>query len=360
MRLKTAIFSISVLTFSLSPALFANFSEKGWIYHGPSGDDFFERCGGQLGSPLVSLDEIQKKYALKRSGKKDFVLETTREKNKSEIRFSIRHAKILGKDWESELSQAPVFIKKKLCVPLDFGDRALGPLLTGQKPSKWNEHLAYVSYAQVVIDPGHGGNDWGTLGVFKGEVLKEKDLALEYAKELEAALKEKNIDVALTRRQDVFVALSERAALVNKLSPKLFISLHLNSNGVSPGFEIFTLSMFKRDRKALMEISKRQSNEKENGGGILTFKSAAKQELSIAWAADFKKVLSAYLKPVNAGLRREPFYLLYAVESPGVLVELGYMDRAEDLNFLLNKSLRKTMWSQFSEAIDARLKSKSE
>lgn len=350
MKLKTAICLTSALTFSLS---FANFSEQKWVYHGPSGDESFEKCGGDLGSPLVSLDEIQKKYALKRSGKKDFTLVAS---NKNEIRFSIRHSKVISKDWSIKLSQAPELVKKKLCVPLDFGDRALTPLLTGSVPEHWDNHLKYTSFAQVVLDPGHGGNDWGALGVYKGEAFKEKDLTLEFSKEFERSLKERGLQVAVTRNQDHFVALTERYALANKLNSKLFISLHLNSNGISPGFEIFTLSLFKKDRKALEEVGAQVSKGKETA--LLTFKSAAKQELSIEWAAQFKETMSAYIAPVNAGMRREPFFLLYAVESPGLLLELGHIDREEDLNFWLNKNLRSSLFKKLAAMIDANLMAK--
>ncbi len=354
MKLKTAICLTSVLTFSFFQTAYANFTEQRWIYHGPGGDESFEKCGGGLGSPLVSLDDIQKKYNLKRFGKKDFTLESPQKK---QIRFSLRHTKIIGDGWSIQLSQKPEFIKKKLCVPVDFGDRALTPLLTGQKPALWNEHLKYTSFAQVVIDPGHGGNDWGALGLYKDEPLKEKELSLEFAKELERELKDKGVQVAMTRNQDHFVALTERYALANKLNPKLFISMHLNSNGISPGFEIFTLSMFRRDRKALEEVGSKVSKGKEKA--LLTFKAAAKQELSIAWAAKFKEVMSSFLKPVNAGMRREPFFLLYAVESPGVLLELGYMDREEDLRFWLDKKLRNTLWKKLAEMIALELKPKT-
>lgn len=352
MKLKTAIFLTSALTFNFCVRQsLANFSEQKWTYHGPTGDASFEKCGGDLGSPLVDLEEIQKRYQLKRSGKKDFLLVAP---NRNEIRFSLRHAKIVASNWSIKLSQSPKLVKKKLCVPLDFADRALTPLLTGIPPSEWDNHLKYTTYAQVVLDAGHGGNDWGALGIFKGEVLKEKDLSLEFTRELAQGLKDKGVNIALTRNQDHYVALTERYALVNKLGPKLFLSLHLNSNGVNPGFEIFTLSLFKRDRKALEEVGAQVSKGKEKA--LLTFKSAAKQELSIDWAAQVKTIMSQYIRPVNAGMRREPFFLLYAVESPGLLLELGHMDREEDLNFWLNKKMRAELFQKLADYISSKLK----
>lgn len=350
MKLKTVICLTSVLTFSSPSLLLANFSDQKWIYHAPHGDKEFDKCGGDLGSPLVSLDKIQKSYHLKRLGKKDFVLSSS---SKNQIKFSLRHKKVIGENWAAELSQAPKIVKKELCVPLDFADRALTPLLTGRKPEIWDEHLKYVAFAQVVLDPGHGGNDWGTTGVYKGEVFKEKDLTLEFSKEFEKALRDRGVSTALTRNKDDYVALTERYEINNRLNPKLFLSLHLNSNGIEPGFEIFTLSLFKKDRKALEEVGARVTQGKEKA--LLTFKSAAKQEVSIEWAAKFKEVMSRYIKPVKMGMRRESFFLLYAVESPGLLIELGHLDREEDLNFWLNKELRNTLWKSLAQMLSDQL-----
>ena len=133
---------------------------------------------------------------------------------------------------------------------------------------------------------------------------------------------------------------------MNKFKPKLFMSLHLNADGVGPGFEIFTLSQYKKDRKSLFEIGKRVSKEKEKS--LLTFKSTAKQELSVQWAAFFKQILSSFLSPVRAGLRHESFFLLYAVDTPGILVELGHIDREEDMKFWLNAEKRKEIWKQIA------------
>lgn len=354
MKLRTVIFCISVLTSNFFTFLsYSNFSQDKWTYHSPnnqlssdSGDHLFDRCGKDLGTPLVDVQEIAKVFSLKLQGKEDFEL----KKGDRVVYFSTRHERVKSADWKQDLSSRPVWIrekgKKKLCVPLDFGDRALTPLLTGQAPEPWDNHLQYVRHAQVVIDPGHGGNDWGAGGAFKGASLKEKDLTLEFARELNAAFKEKGIESVLTRNQDHFVSLSERTSLVNKFKPKFFLSLHLNANGVGSGFEIFTLSQYKKDRKSLFEIGQKVSKQKEKS--LLTFKSTAKQELSVQWAAFLKKILSSFLSPVKSGMRHESFFLLYAVDSPGILVELGHIDREEDMKFWLNAEKRKEVWSQIA------------
>ena len=50
-------------------------------------------------------------------------------------------------------------------------------------------------------------------------------------------------------------------------------------------------------------------------------------------------------------MRREPFFLLYAVDNPGLLIELGYMDKEEDLKLWLKKDLRQSLWRDLSEKV---------
>ncbi len=82
----------------------------------------------------------------------------------------------------------------------------------------------------VVIDPGHGGSDPGALGYKDGEVyLRESDANLDISLKLYSFLKEKGVNVAMTRTTDVYVGLKERAEYANNLNASLFICVHNNS-----------------------------------------------------------------------------------------------------------------------------------
>lgn len=341
MKLKTAILCISALTFNF--LAYSNFSAEGWLFHSPQGDKKFARCGEDLGNPQVNLFDLAKEFSIKISGKKD--LKLLHIPSQSIVRMSLRHRNVSAGTWSIALSSVPKKLSaQKICVPIDFGERVIIPLIEGASPHDWKQHLKYLSKAQIVIDPGHGGNDWGTVGIFKGQLLREKDLTLDFSKELAKKLKDKGLEVALTRIDDQFVALEERQEVANLLKPKLFLSLHLNSKGPSRGFEIFALSLFKRDHKALFEIDKknRTSSKKKDvqSNELVAIKSSAKQELSLQWASDLKSAFSEFIPPVQQGVRRAPFFLLYAVEYPALLIELGYMDRDEDLKFWTNPDLR--------------------
>lgn len=86
---------------------------------------------------------------------------------------------------------------------------------------------------RIVIDPGHGGYDLGTLS---GE-LKEKEATLSLARAMESSLSKRNRTAFLTRKADQFLSLTERAMFANQRSADIFISIHLTQ---SPSFAVYT------------------------------------------------------------------------------------------------------------------------
>ena len=83
----------------------------------------------------------------------------------------------------------------------------------------------------ILIDPGHGGKDFGAVGPVKN--LKEKYVTLDIALKLEKELLEnrKDIDVKLTRRSDIYIDLKTRREITKRIKPDIFISIHVNSIG---------------------------------------------------------------------------------------------------------------------------------
>lgn len=86
----------------------------------------------------------------------------------------------------------------------------------------------------IVIDPGHGGSDPGAVG----NGLVEKEITLRIAQNMEQYLSKYNAEVILTRKTDIYVSLSDRANIANKLKADYFISIHVNAGGGS-GFETY-------------------------------------------------------------------------------------------------------------------------
>ena len=83
----------------------------------------------------------------------------------------------------------------------------------------------------VVVDAGHGGHDGGAFR----NGLHEKDLALDTALRLERQLRARGFPVVLTRRDDTFVELFDRAQVANAIPRALFVSIHFNDNTTAAG-----------------------------------------------------------------------------------------------------------------------------
>jgi N-acetylmuramoyl-L-alanine amidase len=85
-----------------------------------------------------------------------------------------------------------------------------------------------LKIGKIVIDPGHGGHDTGTIGP---NGLKEKDLVLEVGRRLGKLLESRlGAEVVYTRKNDTFIPLETRTAIANQQRADLFISIHANSS----------------------------------------------------------------------------------------------------------------------------------
>jgi len=89
-----------------------------------------------------------------------------------------------------------------------------------------NSVLADPAFTRVVIDPGHGGKDPGSVAFG----LVEKDLTLDLAFRIQKLLEAQSIEVELTRTTDIFVELEDRAEFANKKPGAIFVSLHFNAH----------------------------------------------------------------------------------------------------------------------------------
>ncbi|MGL5836639.1 MAG: N-acetylmuramoyl-L-alanine amidase [Waterburya sp.] len=83
---------------------------------------------------------------------------------------------------------------------------------------------------RIVIDAGHGGDDPGAIGIGG---LREKDIILSIAQDVEEILTQQDIDVVMTRDSDVFISLEGRTDLANDVNADLFVSIHANSINMS-------------------------------------------------------------------------------------------------------------------------------
>ena len=190
---------------------------------------------------------------------------------------------------------------------------------------------------RVVIDPGHGGHDTGTVGAGG---TKEKDVALAISRRLRTILTEQGLEVTLTRESDRFVRLEDRARMANIARADLFISVHCNSlpQRSIRGIETYTLNLAS-DRYAI-RLAARENATSEKGLSDLQFLLAdlatrANTEESVRLASRVQAGLVSRLsskerKIHDLGTKEALFYVLLGTKMPAILVETGFLSNAEE------------------------------
>lgn len=213
----------------------------------------------------------------------------------------------------------------------------------------------------VVIDPGHGGHDPGTISLDKK--TREKDIALDIALRLRDKIRKgyPGMDVLMTRDSDVFVPLDERAALANDNGADLFISIHVNasSSASARGFSIHVMgngdnkNLFKNN----LELTKRENSvillEDDYSTKYQGFDPAdpesfiffnliqnANLENSLLFAEQLREAMDGGAIERSRGISQNGFVVLWRASMPAALIECGFMSNSADLIVLRNPDKR--------------------
>jgi N-acetylmuramoyl-L-alanine amidase len=196
----------------------------------------------------------------------------------------------------------------------------------------------------VVIDPGHGGHDTGTIGPTG---LKEKDVVLDLALRLGRLVNERlGSQVIFTRTDDTYVSLEARTELANEVKADLFISLHANSSRLrsAAGPEAYYLN-FTTDASAL-EVAARENAPSartihELQDLVLKIAQKEKVQESREFAASMQKALYSGLRSgKNRGVKRAPFLVLVGAQMPSVLVEVAFLSNPREERLLKQPEYR--------------------
>jgi N-acetylmuramoyl-L-alanine amidase len=198
---------------------------------------------------------------------------------------------------------------------------------------------------RVVIDAGHGGHDTGAIGR-KG--TQEKEVTLAIARKLARELRTRGLEVLLTRDEDRYLKLEERARLANEMKGDLFISIHCNSAPTSKlrGIETYTLNT-SADRYSI-RLAARENASSEKGISDLQFILAdlatkANTEESTRLANQVQKNLvsqlsASYQGVKNLGTKEALFYVLLGAKMPAILVETSFLSHPEEEKRLASDS----------------------
>lgn len=211
----------------------------------------------------------------------------------------------------------------------------------------------------VVIDAGHGGRDPGATSV-SGQV-REKELTLALARALRDELvKRGRVRVAMTREDDRYLTLDDRAAVARRLNAAMFVSIHIDSaaNPLARGASVYSLSDVASDAEAARLAARENADSGTIGrdGSVETMLADLAMRSQMTASAD----LASRLVNKAAGrveLRPNPhrfaaFHVLRRADAPAVLFEAGYLSNADDEVLLRNPNERSKMVLALSQAIE--------
>ena len=212
----------------------------------------------------------------------------------------------------------------------------------------------------IIIDPGHGGKDPGSIG-YKG--TKEKDIVLDVSKRLARKI-QKNLRVKtiLTRDEDVFIRLQDRTKFANTNEGDLFISIHVNSNESKKpyGFETYLLKPG-RNQEAI-NVALRENSVIELEGNKFekltdeqliqaTIAQSGFVQYSEKFAALIQEEIDKRVQSRNRGVKQAGFYVLMGASMPNVLIELGYISNPNEEKKLNSSSYRDMLATSIYYAI---------
>ena len=204
----------------------------------------------------------------------------------------------------------------------------------------------------IVIDPGHGGKDSGTLGTKRFKIY-EKHVALAVSLKLGNYISKAFPDVKIiyTRDTDVFLELNERTEIANKSNADLFISIHCDgfTNPKPSGASVFVMGMSKL--KANMDVAMRENSaiylednyqqkydgfDPKSAESYIVFSLMQNTYLnqSLKIAEEVESEFSTRANRKSRGVKQAPFYVISRTNMPSILVECGFLTNPKEEEFL--------------------------
>jgi N-acetylmuramoyl-L-alanine amidase len=218
-----------------------------------------------------------------------------------------------------------------------------------------------LKIGKIVIDPGHGGHDTGTIGPGG---LREKDLVLDIALKLKVLIEEKlGGEVILTRDDDTFIPLEDRTEIANRNQADLFISIHANSsrNKKVRGVETFFLNFSTSpdvEEVAARENATSQKTIFELQDLIKKIALKEKIDESREFAHVVQKSMAQNLLKTqpqgrNRGVKQAPFIVLIGAQMPSILAEISFVSNPADEKLLQTTNYRQKVAEALLNGIDS-------
>ncbi len=174
---------------------------------------------------------------------------------------------------------------------------------------------------KVILDPGHGGSDYGAIR----EGINEKDITLDVSQRVASILKSKGYKVAMTRSDDTYVSLQDRVDFAENETPEIFVSIHVNS-------------------------------------AVATEPMGIETHYYHDYSNNLAKVVHTHLmKEIDSkdrGLFKSKFYVINHTTMPAILVEMGFLSNDKERAELITDKRKQKTAKAIAEGIIEYIKSK--
>lgn len=219
------------------------------------------------------------------------------------------------------------------------------------------------SQRTIVLDPGHGGVDPGTISS-KGH--QEKNIVLETARQIRDELEATgNYRVLLTREKDIYIPHRQRFEYARRSGADLFISVHADaiSDRNIRGATVYTLSEKASDRETAALARRENKSDLIAGidlGGETTDVANILVDLAMRETMNYSARFAGYLVPElrkEVELRKNShrfagFLVLKAPDVPSVLLEIGYLSNADDAREMATRGGQRKIARAIAGAVD--------
>lgn len=232
--------------------------------------------------------------------------------------------------------------------PAEGSRKGTADPLSGKVPRGALARQLALGVRRIVIDPGHGGKDFGAPGFIPG--VHEKDVVLAISKRVAAKIRDDlGLEAILTRTGDRYLTLEERTAFANTRHADLFVSIHTNASRDprAYGIETYFLNLATDNesiRVAAMENATSTKNISELHSILNDLLKNAKINESRHLASLVQDSLIAnmnhrgYDRIKNKGVKQAPFYVLLGARMPSILVETSFISNREECRRLVTSA----------------------
>ncbi|MDI6686947.1 MAG: N-acetylmuramoyl-L-alanine amidase [Desulfobacterales bacterium] len=217
----------------------------------------------------------------------------------------------------------------------------------------------------IVIDPGHGGRDYGAPGYLRG--VHERNVTLNIGKKLAKTIRETlGCKVIMTRNGNKYLTLEERTAIANTENADLFISIHTNAarDRRACGIETFFLNLA-TDDDSILVAARENATSTKNISDLQTILNDLMQNAKInessrlayhVQTAMCEHMQKEYSQIKNKGVKQAPFYVLLGAQMPSILIETSFISNYRECKRLIDSKYQNHLCDAIVKGIKSYIK----